>query len=79
MIRMVTWICRKEVDLMKQYDVECPVCGFLNRNLYLEETDGWMECGHCGSLSQHCKVIKMVQLDAFRTEDAEKSMAKAAI
>ena len=79
MIRLVTWICRKEVDLMKRYDVECPVCGFLNRNLYLEETDGWMECVRCRSLSQHRKVIKMVQLDAFRTEDAEKSMAKAVI
>ena len=32
---------------MKQYDAKCPVCGTLNRGLYLEETDGWMECEHC--------------------------------
>lgn len=32
---------------MQQYDVKCPVCGTLNKNLYLEETDGWMECDHC--------------------------------
>lgn len=23
---------------MKQYDAECPVCGRINRGLYLEET-----------------------------------------
>ena len=64
---------------MKTYDVECPVCGFLNRNLYLEETDGWMECGRCGSLSQHRKAVKMVKLPAYRKEEAEGRMAKAAI
>ena len=32
---------------MKQYDVKCPICGTVNHNLYLEETDGWMECEHC--------------------------------
>lgn len=32
---------------MKQYDVKCPICGTINHNLYLEETNGWMECEHC--------------------------------
>ena len=32
---------------METYDVRCPICGELNHNLYLEETDGWMECEHC--------------------------------
>lgn len=32
---------------MKLYDVKCPICGTVNHNLYLEETDGWMECEHC--------------------------------
>lgn len=32
---------------MKLYDVKCPICGTINHNLYLEETDGWMECEHC--------------------------------
>lgn len=32
---------------METYDVRCPICGELNYNLYLEETDGWMECEHC--------------------------------
>ncbi len=32
---------------MKKYNVICPVCGAVNRNLYLEETGGWMECESC--------------------------------
>ena len=32
---------------MKKYDVECRICGKLNRDLYLVETDGWMECECC--------------------------------
>lgn len=32
---------------MKSYDVKCPICGTINHNLYLEETNGWMECEHC--------------------------------
>ena len=24
-----------------------PVCGTVNKELYLDETDGWMECEHC--------------------------------
>ncbi|MBR3245861.1 MAG: translation initiation factor 2 [Parasporobacterium sp.] len=32
---------------MKMYNKKCPLCGHLNKNLYLEETDGWMECEKC--------------------------------
>ena len=35
------------------YDVACPVCGRVNRRLYLEETEGWMEYESCGTSSQH--------------------------
>ena len=35
---------------MKVYSARCPDCGFMNRGLYLEETDGWFECEFCGSL-----------------------------
>ena len=27
--------------------VYCPKCGHLEKNLYLEETDGWFLCRHC--------------------------------
>ena len=33
---------------MKSYDVICPNCGHVNQNLYLDETNGWMECEECG-------------------------------
>ena len=31
---------------MKRYDVKCPICGTENKDLYFEETDGWMICEH---------------------------------
>ena len=34
---------------MKRYDVICPVCGKKNKDLYLDETGGWMECERCNS------------------------------
>ncbi len=40
------------------YDVACPICGRVNRRLYLEETEGWMECESCGSSSQHFPFAK---------------------
>lgn len=42
---------------MKSYDVKCPICGTINHNLYLEETNGWMECDHC---KQTVKVLQFV-------------------
>ena len=40
---------------MEKTDVTCPICGTVNRDLYLEETDGWMECEHC---KQTVQVLK---------------------
>lgn len=37
---------------MTGYNVKCPVCGKVNVGLDLEETDGWMECDGCGSITQ---------------------------
>ena len=37
---------------MKSYDLRCSICGTVNRGLYLEETDGWMECEKCGNVTQ---------------------------
>lgn len=31
---------------MKLYAVKCPCCRTINK-VYLEETDGWMECENC--------------------------------
>lgn len=35
---------------MRLYDAECPVCGTKNHGLFLEETEGWMECQACRSI-----------------------------
>ena len=32
---------------MKSFSVMCPVCGSLNRGVYLEETQGRVECCVC--------------------------------
>ena len=37
---------------MKTINVKCPVCGTVNHNLYLEETEGWMERECCGTLTK---------------------------
>ncbi len=33
---------------MAQCNVKCPICGTLNKNLNLEETEGWFICEQCG-------------------------------
>ena len=33
---------------MSRMDVRCPDCGAINYSLDLIESDGWMECEHCG-------------------------------
>ena len=43
---------------MSATDVKCPICGTVNRSLDLEETDGWMECEHCGNTVQLMKYVK---------------------
>ena len=40
---------------MKSTDVMCPICGAINYGLILDETDGWMECEHCGTVSHLLK------------------------
>lgn len=33
---------------MCRITVICPGCGALNKDLYLNETDGWFDCDNCG-------------------------------
>ena len=37
---------------MEKYDVKCPICGEVNHGLFLDETDGWMECEKCKNTVQ---------------------------
>lgn len=56
------------------YDVACPVCGRINRSLYLEETEGWMECEYCGNSTQDLSFRKMVRIPVIRMEQLSKMM-----
>ena len=65
---------------MKTYDVSCPCCGYRNKDLYLEETEGWMECEKCGEVTQVSKHFeKRVKIPVFRMEDLGKVMAASVI
>ena len=56
------------------YDVACPVCGRINRSLYLEETEGWMECEYCGNSSQDMSFQKTVRIPVIRMDQLSKMM-----
>ena len=56
------------------YDVACPICGRVNRRLYLEETEGWMECEYCGNSTQDMSFQKMVKIPVIRMEQLSKMM-----
>ena len=45
-----------------------PAC---NRSLYLEETDGWMECEHCGNTVQLMKYIKTRRIPCYQMKDCQ--------
>ena len=44
----------------------CPYCGKVNRNLYLDETDGWMECIDCGKVSKDFLPVKVVEIPVLK-------------
>lgn len=56
------------------YDVACPVCGRINHSLYLEETEGWMECEYCGNSTQDLSFQKMVKIPVIRMDQVTKIM-----
>ena len=51
---------------MKATDVMCPICGTINYGLILEETDGWMECENCGSMTHLLKARNNDLTDASK-------------
>ena len=55
------------------YDVKCPVCGRVNRSLYLEETEGWMECEYCGNSTQDLSFRKMVRVPVIRMDQLKQA------
>ena len=63
---------------MKRYDIKCPICGTVNRNLDLEETNGWMECEKCGRAVQVTNRFgKHLKIPVFKMDHNNKAMTKA--
>lgn len=52
---------------MQQFNVICPLCGTVNKGLYLEETDGWMECEKCHNKTQNYRFVNrnMVKIPVY--------------
>lgn len=58
----------EEVLITMTYDVVCPICGRINRSLYLEKTEGWMECEYCGNPTQDLGFQKMVKIPVIHMD-----------
>lgn len=56
------------------YDVVCPFCGRINHKLYLEETEGWMECECCGKTAQNPAFRKMARIPTLKVNQIKKRM-----
>lgn len=55
----------KKVFSVKKYDARCPLCGTMNHSLYLDETDGWMECEHCHETVQVQEYVKLTKIPVY--------------
>ena len=60
-----------EMFSLNAVDVMCPVCGTVNKSLDLEETDGWMECEHCGQVTQHLKYVKTRRIPLYQRDEIQ--------
>lgn len=56
---------------MSAFDVECPICGQVNKSLDLEETDGWMECEKCGNTVQILRYMKTRRVPRYKMNDCQ--------
>ena len=59
---------------MRAYDATCPHCGHRNIDMYLEETEGWMECEKCGKLHQFPKFQRGMKIPVFRMDAIPKEV-----
>ena len=58
---------------MNTYDVKCPICGTMNHNLILSETNGWMECETCRQLTRCVSYVASLKIRAVPTHDYAKA------
>ena len=55
---------------MNRYNIPCPVCGTINRDIELQETDGWMECEKCHTVA---RVLSLKPLIVAPRDESEKT------
>ena len=53
---------------MRAYDATCPHCGHRNIDMYLEETEGWMDCENCGKLHEFTQFRRGKRLPVYRMD-----------
>ena len=62
---------------METYNVRCPLCGTINHNLYLEETNGWLECDHCRQAVQVPDFAKTSRIPVYTAPELAKNYSAA--
>lgn len=60
----------------KRYKVKCPYCGKVNKNLLLEETDGWMICEECGKEYKVADYKECVKVPVYKGNQLAAIMEK---
>lgn len=50
---------------MEKYDVKCPKCGTVNKDLYLYETEGRFICEHCNAENQVKRFMRPVFVPVY--------------
>ena len=64
---------------MKLYDAKCPVCGTVNNDLYLEETEGNMICEQCHAETQFEGFSQSVRIPVYDINNLPAHLKKAAV
>ena len=70
---------RKARNRMNLYSAVCPICGKINQNLLLEETEGTMECDNCGSVVNVLGMEDGKAVPVLTKELCASIMARAAV
>lgn len=70
---------RKARNRMNLYSAVCPICGKINQNLLLEETEGTMECDNCGSVVNVLGMEDGKAVPVLTKELCESIMTRAAV
>ena len=51
------------------YNEKCPICGEINKGLFLKETDGWFICQKCGTeVSNYADGVKPSKIPLYTLE-----------